>query len=399
MKFVKHQNFYGTETKEIPSVTGEGEPSGNTDGVVGSLYTDTLTGNLYKCTKVQNTFKVWHRLLDEMEVPNMDRSACVLMCYNDAWVPVHLETMAQYWYKSKTVPQEEITYINMVTRCAVDDGDTDLVDEPEEEWNADIFNLGYLKCYRVGTNLWLVIDTSDETIFAPPDCHSLFGGFSALTSIYGLELLNTEWVTSMSNMFRGDSSLQRIYGPEEWYTGAVRDMSYMFYMCGDYNANFELSLTNWDVSNVTTMQSMFNQCNMRVATGGWDTSSVTTMGHMFAERTSLVKEIDVSGWNTSNVTNMSYMFSATNSMGITKLDLSSWDTRKVTNSTNIFNNCRYLQEVVIGEAFTLQSKLPKPNGSLIPGADGKWHNRETGMSYTPAEIPMNVAATYYATAQ
>ena len=49
MKFVTHQNQYGVEAKEIPCLTGRGEPTVETEGAVGCLYMDISTGDMYKC--------------------------------------------------------------------------------------------------------------------------------------------------------------------------------------------------------------------------------------------------------------------------------------------------------------------------------------------------------------
>ena len=56
-------------------------------------------------------------------------------------------------------------------------------------------------------------------------------------------------------------------------------MTQMFY-CYEFNQ----PLNNWDVSNVTTMKSMFEECkNFNKSLNDWDVSNVTNMCEMFHE--------------------------------------------------------------------------------------------------------------------
>ena len=90
--------------------------------------------------------------------------------------------------------------------------------------------------------------------------------------------------------------------------------------------------TNWDTSNVTTMQSaffastMFNQDISR-----WDTSNVTNMSNMFTFV--IIFNQDISRWDTSKVTDMSGMFA---SASMFNQDISRWDTSKVTSMNTMF---------------------------------------------------------------
>lgn len=59
MNFVKNHNQYGVEAKEIPCLTGYGEPTTETEGAVGCLYMDKDTGAVYKCTSATDGSYVW----------------------------------------------------------------------------------------------------------------------------------------------------------------------------------------------------------------------------------------------------------------------------------------------------------------------------------------------------
>ena len=79
-------------------------------------------------------------------------------------------------------------------------------------------------------------------------------------------------------------------------------------------------IENWDTSNVTTMLSMFNGCeHFNADISGWNVSSVEDMGHMFEG----CKEFnaDISGWDVSNVTCFWGMFKDTEKFDC---DISDW---------------------------------------------------------------------------
>jgi surface protein len=85
----------------------------------------------------------------------------------------------------------------------------------------------------------------------------------------------------------------------------IGDAKYMFadslYFKGCDNMN------DWDVSNVTNMQGMFNntlQFNGDIS--NWNVSNVIDMSFMFDN--AKIFNGDISNWNVSNVTDMSFMF-------------------------------------------------------------------------------------------
>lgn len=70
-------------------------------------------------------------------------------------------------------------------------------------------------------------------------------------------------------------------------------------------SNLKLGLFDWDVSNVTDMNSMFENSNITCDISNWVTSSVTYMSWMFFMSKSVP---DISNWDTSNVKSMYGMF-------------------------------------------------------------------------------------------
>ena len=64
------------------------------------------------------------------------------------------------------------------------------------------------------------------------------------------------------------------------------------------NSKFNGDLSNWDVSNVTNMESIFNSSKFNGDLSNWDVSNVTNMRGMFCNS---VFDGDISNWDVSNV--------------------------------------------------------------------------------------------------
>ena len=139
-------------------------------------------------------------------------------------------------------------------------------------------------------------------------------------------------------------------------TSKITDMSYMF-----YNSAFNGDISEWDVSNVENMASMFAYSDFDCSNGDiseWDVSNVTNMECIFFES---YFNGDISKWDVSNVENMNNMFSFSKFTGkngnISKCDVSNvkymfgifvnskfdgdindWDVKKTARSKNMFEN-------------------------------------------------------------
>ena len=72
--------------------------------------------------------------------------------------------------------------------------------------------------------------------------------------------------------------------------------------------NFNCDLSNWNVSNVNTMERMFYGCEIFEGKGleNWDVSNVDNMSNMFFNCKKF--DCDLSNWNISNVEFMERMF-------------------------------------------------------------------------------------------
>ena len=102
----------------------------------------------------------------------------------------------------------------------------------------------------------VVFDSSFKD-FRPTTTEGWFYNLSALTTIEGLENLNTSAVTDMDNMFYGCSSLTSL-NVSNFNTSKVTYMSAMFRGCSGLT---ELNLSNFNTSKVIYMSEMFSGCS------------------------------------------------------------------------------------------------------------------------------------------
>ena len=154
----------------------------------------------------------------------------------------------------------------------------------------------------------------------PTSCYNWFYGCTDLTTIEGIEYLNTENVTNMSWMFSECSALTTL-DVSNFDTKNVMEMSYMFGSCTKLKT---LDVSSFNTQNVTDMNWMFSYC-----------SALTTL--------------DLSNFDTKNVTDMNGMFS--NCSALTTLDLSSFETQNVTDMSRMFKDCSALTTIYASDKF------------------------------------------------
>jgi surface protein len=140
----------------------------------------------------------------------------------------------------------------------------------------------------------------------------------------------TNWdvsnVTSMRLMFFNTTVNQPI---GKWDVRNVKDMSFMF-----SESYFNQPIGDWDVSNVTNMFGMFERAwGFNQPIGNWDVSKVTNMRKMFDEAENFNQQIG--NWDVSNVTNMGQMFKYA---GKFNGNIENWDVSKVTNMEEMFQS-------------------------------------------------------------
>ena len=200
---------------------------------------------------------------------------------------------------------------------------------------------GWYKPNADGDNTNIIKKVVFDASFAnarPTSCCEWFNGCTDLTTIEGIEYLNTENVTDISGMFWGCAALTTL-DVSHFDTQNVTDMSYMFSNCF---ALTTLNVSNFNTQNVTNMYYMFSDCTALTTldVSHFDTQNVTNMSGMFSECRALTT-LDVSNFNTQNVTNMYYMFF--NCSAITTLDIANFDTKNVTDMSYMFSDCKALK--------------------------------------------------------
>lgn len=180
-------------------------------------------------------------------------------------------------------------------------------------------------------------------------CSKWFSGCTNLTSIEGIENLNTSNVKYMNEMFGQCSNLETL-DLSHFNTEKVGNMSNMFNGCTKLR---DLNISSFNTENVTNMYGMFYGCS---SLDSLDLSHFNTryvrndqMNYMFNGCSSL------SFFNVSNFTTdkpgmqLDGLFQGCSSLQT--LDLSSFDTGGASSVTDMFDGCSALQTIYVSDLF------------------------------------------------
>ena len=183
--------------------------------------------------------------------------------------------------------------------------------------------------------------------------NSWFSDLKALTTIEGLQNLNTSEVMDMRNMFSGCSGLTEL-NVSNFNTSKVTDMSLMFYDCSGLK---ELNVSNFNTSAVESMSDMFSGCSglKELNVSNFNTSAVESMSGMFSGCSGLTS-LNLSNFNISEVWNMSYMFSGCSGLK-TILNPNIW---RCEQSQNMFKGCTQLKGAVKYDASKVDVTMANP---------------------------------------
>ena len=135
-----------------------------------------------------------------------------------------------------------------------------------------------------------------------------------------------------SNLFSRFEEVKHIIGLEDWDVSEVTNMRGMFEDCGNFNSD----LSKWNVSSVKDMRSMFSYCKkFNCDLSKWDVSNVEDMAYMFWNCKNF--NSDLSNWNVSSATIMLGMFASCDKFNS---NLSNWDVSGVLYMQCMFKNCK-----------------------------------------------------------
>ncbi len=209
--------------------------------------------------------------------------------------------------------------------------------------------------YTNRTNITSVVFDSSFADARPTNCYCWFSEMVNLTSITGMEYLNTSEVTNMEYMFEKCSGLT------------------------------SLDLSSFNTAKVTSMKEMFYNCSglIRLDLSSFNTAKVTSMNDMFYYCSGLTR-LDLSSFNTAKVNTMYGMFY--NCSGLTRLDLSSFNTAKVTSMMYMFAYCSRLTTIYVGDdwstdAVTYSSKTFYHCYKLVGGKGTKYNESYVNAAY------------------
>ncbi|MDO4912844.1 MAG: BspA family leucine-rich repeat surface protein [Lactobacillus sp.] len=208
----------------------------------------------------------------------------------------------------------------------------------------DFYDLGHTEGLNSVTtsNAGGKISCSDDSlanVFA--DGLNIYGDAADIPEIkitkIDLQNFDTSNVTSMNKMFDDCSTLTSL-NVSNFDTSNVTDMFGMFSGCSSLTL---LDISHFDTRNVTDMDDMFGHCSSLTSldVSHFDTSKATNMSRMFSECSTL-KSLDVSNFDTSKVTKMNSMFWGCSLL--TSLNVSNFDTSNVTDMSTMFNYCSKL---------------------------------------------------------
>ena len=190
-------------------------------------------------------------------------------------------------------------------------------------------------------------------------CSKWFSGCTNLTSIEGIENLNTSNVKYMNEMFGQCSNLETL-DLSHFNTEKVGNMSNMFNGCTKLR---DLNISSFHTENVTNMYGMFYGCS---SLDSLDLSHFNTryvrndqMNYMFNGCSSL-SSLDVSNFTTDEPgMQLDGLFQGCSSLQT--LDLSSFDISGAGSVNYLFDGCSALQTIYVSDLFKIKYGVKSSN--------------------------------------
>ena len=190
-------------------------------------------------------------------------------------------------------------------------------------------------------------------------CSKWFSGCTNLTSIEGIENLNTSNVKYMNEMFGQCSNLETL-DLSHFNTEKVGNMSNMFNGCTKLH---DLNISSFNTENVTNMYGMFYGCSSleTLDLSHFNTRNVRKdgMNYMFNGCSSL-SYLDVSNFTTDKPSmQLDGLFQGCSSLQT--LDLSSFDISGAGFVNYLFDGCSALQTIYVSDLFKIKYGVKSSN--------------------------------------
>ena len=190
-------------------------------------------------------------------------------------------------------------------------------------------------------------------------CSKWFSGCTNLTSIEGIENLNTSNVKYMNEMFGQCSNLETL-DLSHFNTEKVGNMSNMFNGCTKLH---DLNISSFNTENVTNMYGMFYGCSSleTLDLSHFNTRYVRKdgMNYMFNGCSSL-SYLDVSNFTTDKPSmQLDGLFQGCSSLQT--LDLSSFDISGAGSVNYLFDGCSALQTIYVSDLFKIKYGVKSSN--------------------------------------
>lgn len=185
-------------------------------------------------------------------------------------------------------------------------------------------------------------------------------------------------------MFRESNFNRDISG---WNMSNAVGLDYMFFYCHEFNQEIDswgigpnctslhlafsnardfapTTLNSWDVSNVTTFQDCFAECNnFNANITSWTPTSALSMNYMFGRLSGVgIFNQDISGWNVSSVTDFTGMFRGQTSFN---QNISGWNVTACEDFHDMFNNCDAFNQPI--GAWTINTTTPVRMDNMFYG--------------------------------
>lgn len=181
--------------------------------------------------------------------------------------------------------------------------------------------------------------TSDENYTAPVDISFWFSDCINLVDLSGLANWNTAAVRQMNATFSRVPAVTDWTPIAKWSTKKLNSLDSTF---ANSSINDTNVLKNWDVSEVTNLQNIFQYCNNIQNLDGliyWDVAQVIYLDSAFYSCSNLINIKGLRFWNTRNVVYMGSCFQ--NDTSLTDIEsLANWNTSNVKYLSNMFRNCK-----------------------------------------------------------